>query len=85
MCSRNLKGRYFSGLRIWHVLALDRFPEHPIERIVVSGVRYVEVTFTALGATSNSGTVTFTYGTVTKTLSIPNVGDPTLVGDSRKP
>jgi Tfp pilus assembly protein FimT len=44
-----------------------------------------DVTFTPLGATSNSGTVSFTYGTMTKTLSIPNVGDPTLVGDTRKP
>ena len=44
-----------------------------------------DVTFSALGGTSNSGTIAFTYGSITKTLQIPNVGDPILVGDSRKP
>ena len=44
-----------------------------------------DVTFSSLGGTGNSGTITFTYGSVTKTLQVPSVGDPILVGDSRKP
>jgi prepilin-type N-terminal cleavage/methylation domain-containing protein len=44
-----------------------------------------DVAFTSIGGTANSGTITFTYGTTTRTLQIPNVGDPTLVGESRKP
>jgi len=44
-----------------------------------------DVIFNSLGGTSNSGTITFTYGSISKVLQIPNVGDPYLVGDSRQP
>jgi prepilin-type N-terminal cleavage/methylation domain-containing protein len=37
-----------------------------------------DVQFTSLGATSNTGTVTFTYGGRTCIVTIPAVGDPTL-------
>jgi Tfp pilus assembly protein FimT len=44
-----------------------------------------DITYTGLGGTANSGTVTFTYAGISKVLQIPNVGDPILVGDTRKP
>jgi prepilin-type N-terminal cleavage/methylation domain-containing protein len=37
-----------------------------------------DLQYTALGATSNSGTVSFTYGGRTRTVTIPAVGDPTI-------
>ena len=37
-----------------------------------------DLTFAPLGNTSNSGTVTFSYAGVTKTVTIPAVGDPTI-------
>ncbi|MEI8196622.1 MAG: hypothetical protein WCI73_11990, partial [Phycisphaerae bacterium] len=37
-----------------------------------------DVQFTTLGATTNTGTVSFTYAGKTHTVSIPAVGDPTL-------
>ena len=44
-----------------------------------------DVAFSSLGNTSNTGTVTFTYGPLSKVLLIYNVGDPIIQGDSRKP
>jgi prepilin-type N-terminal cleavage/methylation domain-containing protein len=44
-----------------------------------------DITFSPIGGTSNTGTVTFTYGQNTKVLTIPSVGDPTVVGDTRRP
>jgi prepilin-type N-terminal cleavage/methylation domain-containing protein len=44
-----------------------------------------DVSYSPTGGTTNSGTVTFTYGASTKQLQIPNVGDPILLGDTRKP
>ena len=37
-----------------------------------------DLAFTSLGATTNAGTVTFTYAGRTRTVTIPAVGDPTM-------
>lgn len=37
-----------------------------------------DLSYTALGATSNTGTITFTYAGKTKVVTVPAVGDPTL-------
>jgi Tfp pilus assembly protein FimT len=37
-----------------------------------------DLSFTTLGATSNTGTIVFTYAGKSKTVTIPAVGDPTL-------
>jgi prepilin-type N-terminal cleavage/methylation domain-containing protein len=37
-----------------------------------------DLTYAAMGNASNSGTVVFTYAGVTKTVTIPAVGDPTI-------
>jgi type II secretion system protein H len=37
-----------------------------------------DLTYSAMGSTSNSGTVVFTYGGHTSTVTIPAVGDPTI-------
>jgi Tfp pilus assembly protein FimT len=44
-----------------------------------------DVIYWPAGGTSNSGTVTFTYGGKSRTLTIPGVGDPTIAGDTRRP
>ncbi len=44
-----------------------------------------DITYTPNGGTVNNGTITFTYGVSTKVLQVPNVGDPILVGDTRRP
>ncbi len=44
-----------------------------------------DVTYTSLGGTANGGTVTFSYGASIKVLQIPNVGDPIIMGDARRP
>jgi len=37
-----------------------------------------DVTYNALGSTTNYGTVAFSYGGFTRTVTIPAVGDPTI-------
>jgi prepilin-type N-terminal cleavage/methylation domain-containing protein len=44
-----------------------------------------DMTFRPNGGTANSGSVSFTYGARTKVLQVPNVGDPIIVGDPRRP
>jgi Tfp pilus assembly protein FimT len=53
--------------------------------IVGSSSDPYDVTYSALGGTTNTGTITFTYGPITKVLQIGNVGDPIMVGDTRQP
>jgi type II secretory pathway pseudopilin PulG len=37
-----------------------------------------DLTYNGLGSTTNTGTVVFSYGGYTKTVTIPAVGDPTI-------